>query len=97
MNIDELKVMIVHWTQGRRNGKTAAIEICKILEKQKPKKPNKAVDTTWGIRKEVNVCPVCDYYLGNYAFINTKDILEKHKVTYCETCGQAIDWSETEE
>lgn len=96
MNIAELQAFLIQQMQGRQHGKTAAIKICEILEKQIPKKPNKAIATNWGIRKEINVCPVCNYYLGNYAFINTKDILEKHKVTYCETCGQAIDWNEVE-
>ena len=32
------------------------------LEKQIPKKPNKAIDSSWGVKKEVHVCPVCEYY-----------------------------------
>ena len=59
------------------------------LEKQVPKKPNKTVDTSWGIKREVNVCPVCDYYLSEINFIG-----DGEKVSYCEVCGQAIDWEE---
>ena len=64
------------------------------LEKQIPKKPNKAIDSSWGIKKEVHVCPVCDYYLTEVHFIAPQKIAQNKKITYCETCGQAIDWSE---
>ena len=59
------------------------------MEKQIPKKPNKAVETSWGIKRDVNVCPVCDYYLNEIEFIGNGK-----KVSYCEVCGQAIDWKE---
>ena len=40
-----------------------AIQIAiQSLEKQIPKKPNKAIDSSWGIQKEVHTCPVCEYY-----------------------------------
>ena len=61
------------------------------LEKQIPKKPNKEVETSWGIKREVNVCPVCDYYLSEINFIG-----DGKKVSYCEVCGQAIDWENLE-
>ena len=64
------------------------------LEKQVPKKPNKAIDSSWGIRKEVHVCPACDYYLTEVHFIAPQKIESNKKITYCETCGQAIDWSD---
>lgn len=60
------------------------------IEKQIPLKPHKAFDHTWGIEKVANVCPVCDYYLGNHAFISIG--VGGNKVIYCETCGQAILW-----
>lgn len=72
--------------------------IIKALEKQIPKKPNKAIDHTWGMNEEVPVCPACDYYLTPVEFIDctceTTGKSEKLKVTYCDHCGQAIDWSE---
>ena len=64
------------------------------LEKQIPKKPNKAIDSSWGIKKEVHVCPVCDYYLTEVHFLTCDEASSTEKVTFCETCGQAIDWNE---
>ena len=66
------------------------------LEKQIPKKPNKTIDSSWGIKKEVHVCPACDYYLTEVHFIAQQKIESNKKITYCETCGQAIDWSDEE-
>ena len=72
------------------NGDLEALSVAiEALEKQIPKKPNKTVDTSWGIKREVNVCPVCDYYLSEINFIG-----DGEKVSYCEVCGQAIDWEE---
>ena len=68
----------------------------KALEKQIPKKPNKAIDSSWGIQKEAHTCPVCDYYLTEVHFIEPQKMESNKKITYCETCGQAIDWSDEE-
>ncbi len=57
------------------------------LDKQIPKKPNSGVDRTWGTPEKEAVCPVCDYVLGHWEFIG-----DVEKITYCEHCGQAIDW-----
>lgn len=74
-----------------------AIQIAiQSLEKQIPKKPNKTIDSSWGIKKEVHVCPVCDYYLTEVHFIAQQKIESNKKITYCEICGQAIDWSDEE-
>ena len=40
------------------------------LEKQIPKKPNKTIDSSWGVKKEVHVCPVCDYYLTDVLILH---------------------------
>ena len=66
------------------------------LEKQIPKKPNKTIDSSWGTQKEAHTCPVCDYYLTEVHFIAPQKIESNKKITYCETCGQAIDWSDEE-
>ena len=66
------------------------------LEKQIPKKPNKTIDSSWGIQREAHTCPVCDYYLTEVHFIEPQKIESNKKITYCETCGQAIDWSDEE-
>ena len=58
-------------------------------ERDIPMKPNETIDTAWGIRKKQAVCPKCDYYLPRIYFLGYS---KNEKVTYCETCGQAIDW-----
>lgn len=54
-----------------------------------PKKPKEIMDSTWGIHKKQAVCPKCDYYLGHVYFLGD---YKGKRITYCETCGQAIDW-----
>ena len=70
--------------------------IVQALEKQIPKKPNKTIDSSWGVKKEVHVCPVCDYYLTEVHFIASQKIESNKKITYCDTRGQATDWSDAE-
>lgn len=59
-----------------------------------PKKPNETTDRSWGIPHRQAVCPNCDSYLGTIHFICEGD---KRKVTFCESCGQAVDWEGWEE
>lgn len=59
-----------------------------------PKKPNETTDRSWGIPHRQAVCPNCDSYLGIVYFLCEGD---KRKVSYCESCGQAIDWEGWEE
>lgn len=66
------------------------------LEKQIPKKPNKTIDSSLGIKKEIHACPVCDCDLTEVYFIAPQESKIKEKITYCEACGQAIDWSDEE-
>lgn len=66
------------------------------LEKRIPKRPNKTIDSSWGIKKEVHTCPVCDCDLTEVYFIAPQESEIKEKITYCEACGQAIDWSNEE-
>ena len=58
-------------------------------ERDIPVKPNETTDKAWGIPKRQAVCPKCDYYLGHVAFLGD---YKGKRITYCETCGQAIDW-----
>ena len=58
-------------------------------ERDIPIKPIETTDRAWGIPKRQAVCPKCDYYLGHIAFL---DDYKGKRITYCETCGQAIDW-----
>ena len=58
------------------------------LDRDIPKKPTETTDRAWGIPHRQAVCPNCDCYLVDVYFIDGS----KRKVTYCESCGQAIDW-----
>jgi len=58
-------------------------------ERDIPKEPISTTDRAWGIPLRQAVCPNCNVYLGMIHFISENG---KTKVTYCETCGQAIDW-----
>lgn len=52
-------------------------------ERDIPIKPKETTDRFWGMPVRQALCPKCDDYLGH-----DKD----KRVSYCETCGQAIDW-----
>ncbi len=58
-------------------------------ERDIPLKPIETMDKAWGIPKRQAVCPKCDYYLGHIAFLGD---YKGKRITYCETCGQAINW-----
>lgn len=58
-------------------------------ERDIPIKPIETTDRAWGIPNRQAVCPKCDYYLGHIAFLGD---YKGKRITYCETCGQAIDW-----
>ena len=58
-------------------------------ERDKPVKPIETTDRAWGIPHRQAVCPKCDYYLGHVVFLGDG---KGKRITYCETCGQAIDW-----
>ena len=59
------------------------------LKRDIPMKPMETTDRIWGIPKRQAVCPRCDYYLGDIVFLGDS---KSKKISYCETCGQAIDW-----
>lgn len=56
------------------------------LEKQIPKKPIEN-RFPWAI------CPVCG---GSVYLKNVQEHIQNEEITYCEHCGQALDWSDTE-
>ena len=64
-----------------------------ILKKQIPKPVQYETDYTWGIENQQPVCPECDGYLSHIVFI-TENGKRKNKISYCEWCGQAIDWGD---
>lgn len=79
------------WYEGKEKVQDAVddacLKACAALDKQIPKKPTSGVDRTWGTPTKEAVCPACDYALGHWEFIGGGE-----KITYCEHCGQAIDW-----
>lgn len=78
------------WYVGMNCAENEIYELPSVQpERDIPIKPYEATDTAWGIPNRQAVYPKCDYYLGHVAFLG--DYKDK-KVTYCETCGQAIDW-----
>ena len=74
---------------GRHYGKIApAREIAiSALEKQTPKKPLDIEDTKYKVSYK---CPVCKTVHVN-EWCGTS-----WKLPFCSTCGQALDWSDTE-
>ena len=60
-------------------------------ERDIPKKPSETIDKAWGRPSRQPVCPNCDDYLGFVAFIGD---CKGPRISYCENCGQAIDWSD---
>ena len=91
-----IKAMRQDWDVNSKCPNANALDLAiEALQKQIPKKPNKAIDRSWGIEKEVSVCPVCDCYLTMIHFIEIGEG-KSIKTSYCETCGQKIDWSDEE-
>lgn len=58
----------------------------KALEKQIPKKPLEN-------RYPWCVCPAC---AGSVYVEKVQEHIQNNENTYCEHCGQALDWSDTE-
>ena len=90
-----LETEIVHHPECSISAEALDMAI-QALEKQIPKKANKEISSSWGTKKEVHTCPVCDCYLTEVYFIAPKESKIKEKITYCEACGQAIDWRDEE-
>ena len=59
-----------------------------------PIRPIEVTDRAWSVIGKQAACPTCDYYLGTVAFIGAT--YKDKRVTYCEMCGQAIDWEKWE-
>ena len=98
--VDE-RCRIVRWHEGLepyvhlRDVLTAIVNLPAAQpDRDIPIKPTETTDKAWGIPHRQAVCPRCDYYLGHVAFLGD---YKGKRITYCETCGQAIDWSEWED
>lgn len=66
--------------------------VCEVsinaLEKQIPKKPYKRKEH----KQNDYYCAICKCYLGDEMELQNACLQPK----YCEHCGQALDWSDTE-
>ena len=58
-------------------------------ERDIPRKAIKEIDRSLSIPIRQALCPNCNSYLDPVLFIWAD---KRRKVTYCERCGQAIDW-----
>ena len=66
---------------------TDMLLMCKAaLEKQIPKKPNEN-------RYPWAICSICG---GSVYLRNVQEHIHNKENTYCEHCGQALDWSDAE-
>jgi hypothetical protein len=60
--------------------------VLNALEKQIPKKPIEN-------RYPWAICPICG---GSVYLEKVQEHIQNNETTYCEHCGQALDWRETE-
>lgn len=81
----------MRWCMSLVDDEEPLFENCPSAQPERdiPVKPIETTDKAWGIPKRQAVCPKCDYYLGHVAFLGD---YKGKRITYCETCGQAIDW-----
>ena len=66
------------------------------LEKQIPKPVQYETDYTWGIGNKQPICPECESDVSKIVFFPVDEV-EAKSCSYCEFCGQAIDWGDKDE
>lgn len=71
--------------RDRRGGDALRVSIS-ALEKQIPKKPNES-------RYPWAICPSCG---GSVYIDKVQEHIMNNENTYCEHCGQALDWGDFE-
>ena len=74
-----------------RDEKEAYEIALEAIEKQIPMKVEKLEKGFWGEKIDKPTCPICLSIVKR-----TDEYPIKRVITYCEYCGQAIDWSESE-
>lgn len=86
--LNDLKRQVEHFENGTEfSYSLPPLKVAiKALEKQIPKKP---IDD----RYPWCICPVCG---GSIYLKNVQEHIQCQETTYCEHCGQALDWSDTE-
>lgn len=91
--IDEVVAWLKDRMTDEKNGKPLTERLKDLPpaqpERDIPIKPKETTDKAWGIPTRQAVCPKCDYYLDNIVFLGD---YKGKRITYCEICGQAIDW-----
>ena len=87
--------MKLDFEQAIKSGVDQAMKECELtigmtlkeaIEKQIPKKP---IDN----RYPWAICSVCG---GSVNLENVQEYIQNNENTYCEHCGQKIDWGDTE-
>ena len=84
--LHEVSTMVYRNTDDceMRISKDCYKKIRDALEKQIPKKPIE-YSYPWA------VCPICG---GSVSLENVQEYLVNKETTYCEHCGQALDWGD---
>lgn len=72
------------WTDRVREALRMALE---LLQKNEPMKVKVEECTSWGRTYFQPICPKCDKYVVPTEFIGSGE-----KISYCDSCGQALDW-----
>ena len=79
-----------NWSDGQdaydEESLTIAVE---AMKKQDPMKPEKINDNYY--------CRVCNEFVGSEDCYDGEGKNIRYEKTYCENCGQAIDWNEGDE
>ena len=77
---------------------TDMLLMCKeALKKQIPKKVYKNLKETYGIDMHPYHCPTCKRYISLRGYVRRDKFPVNKRYVYCNYCGQALDWSDTEE
>lgn len=71
-------------------------ETVKALEKQIPKKVWQNLKETYGIDSHPYHCPTCKRYISLRGYVRRDKFPVNERYVYCNYCGQALDWSDTE-
>ena len=68
------------------DGLAIMAELTRVFERHRPKKP---IDD----RYPWCICPNCK---GSVYVKHIQEHIQNDEITYCEHCGQALDWSDSE-
>ena len=91
------------WTPTEFKAMDMAIEA--LMSRDRPMKPvekirvmseleDKHIEESWAVPHKKTICPKCGYLLNRVFIFGDYNTYDGSQCTYCETCGQAIDWSD---